>query len=108
MADDASNSDYRPRCKQLCCKAMMVYGEDFESDPEYMEGLTEFWCIMTSRGHGPDGLLSRAGHGIHDHRTHRAADCAQNVVGHQFAGRHVYAYGQGDAVIVGLDDSQDV
>ena len=26
---------YRPRCKNLYCKSMMVYGKAFESDPEY-------------------------------------------------------------------------
>jgi hypothetical protein len=39
----------------LTCKAMLVYGEDFESDPEYVEGCTEFWCQCTSQGTGPDG-----------------------------------------------------
>jgi hypothetical protein len=46
---------YRPRCKFLCCKSMLVYGEDFESDPEYQPGLTDFWCVQTSKGQGPDG-----------------------------------------------------
>lgn len=46
---------YRPRCKYLSCKSMLVYGEDFESDPEYQAGLAEFWCECTSRGAGPDG-----------------------------------------------------
>jgi hypothetical protein len=39
----------------LCCKSMMVFGEAFESDPEYQAGMTEFWCIRTSKGQGPDG-----------------------------------------------------
>jgi hypothetical protein len=47
--------DYRPRCKNLNCKSMVVYGEDFEMDPDYQAGLTEFWCECTSRGVGPDG-----------------------------------------------------
>jgi hypothetical protein len=46
---------YRPRCMHLCCKAMLVYGENFESDPDYQAGLTEFWCLRTSKGLGPDG-----------------------------------------------------
>lgn len=45
---------YRPRCMYLCCKAMIVFGEAFESDPDYQAGLTEFWCVRTSRGQGPD------------------------------------------------------
>jgi hypothetical protein len=46
---------YRQRCMYLCCKSMAVFGEDFESDPEYEPGLTPFWCVQTSRGLGPDG-----------------------------------------------------
>lgn len=46
---------YQPRCKFLTCKSMLVYGEDFASDPEYVAGATEFWCECTSRGIGPDG-----------------------------------------------------
>jgi hypothetical protein len=34
---------------------MLVFGEDFESDPDYQAGLTEFWCRLTSKGQGPDG-----------------------------------------------------
>jgi hypothetical protein len=34
---------------------MLVYGEAFESDPDYQAGLTEFWCQLTSKGQGPDG-----------------------------------------------------
>jgi hypothetical protein len=34
---------------------MLVYGEDFESDPEYQPGLTDFWCLETSQARGPDG-----------------------------------------------------
>jgi hypothetical protein len=34
---------------------MVVYGEDFASDPEYQAGMTEFWCIRTSKNLGPDG-----------------------------------------------------
>lgn len=46
---------YVPRCIQLRCKAMMVYGENFEQDPEYQAGSVDFWCIQTSRNLGPDG-----------------------------------------------------
>jgi hypothetical protein len=34
---------------------MLVYGEAFESDPEYQAGTNEFWCLCTSKGAGPDG-----------------------------------------------------
>ncbi len=50
-----SSETYRPRCKHLCCKSMLVYGESFEMDPEYQAGMTEFWCQLTSKGAGPDG-----------------------------------------------------
>jgi hypothetical protein len=33
----------------------VVYGEAFETDPEYQEGTVEFWCECTARGLGPDG-----------------------------------------------------
>jgi hypothetical protein len=46
---------YRPRCKDLCCKAMLVYGEAFEQDPDFQAGMTDFWCMRTSKGQGPDG-----------------------------------------------------
>jgi hypothetical protein len=45
----------RPRCKNLFCKSMLVYGEDFENDPEYQGGQTEFWCVLTGKPFGPDG-----------------------------------------------------
>ena len=45
---------YRPRCMNLTCKSMMVYGENFENDPDYQAGLTEFWCVLTSKNQGPD------------------------------------------------------
>jgi hypothetical protein len=48
-------SEYRPRCKNLYCKSMMVYGEAFESDPDYQMGLTELTCLCTASGQGPDG-----------------------------------------------------
>jgi hypothetical protein len=34
---------------------MLVFGEAFTMDPDYQAGLTEFWCLCTSRGQGPDG-----------------------------------------------------
>ncbi|HJT77861.1 MAG TPA: hypothetical protein VJ739_11730 [Gemmataceae bacterium] len=46
---------WRPRCRNLCCKSMQVYGENFERDPEYIPGFTDFWCVSTSKGQGPDG-----------------------------------------------------
>jgi hypothetical protein len=39
----------------LCCKAMLVFGEDFASDPDFQAGTTEFWCLLTHKGQGPDG-----------------------------------------------------
>ena len=48
-------STYRPRCMNLCCKSMMVFGEDFENDPDYQAGMADFWCVRTSKGEGPDG-----------------------------------------------------
>jgi hypothetical protein len=53
MSDNAT--PYRPRCINLCCKSMLVYGEDFASDPEYEAGMVDFWCQRTSKGQGPDG-----------------------------------------------------
>lgn len=47
--------EYRPRCQHLHCKSMLVYGEAFQSDPDYQAGMTEFWCVLTSKGAGPDG-----------------------------------------------------
>jgi hypothetical protein len=50
-----SEPAYRPRCIYLTCKSMMVYGEDFEQDPEFQAGLVDFTCVQTCRGQGPDG-----------------------------------------------------
>jgi hypothetical protein len=52
MSDDAP---YRPRCRNLHCKSMLVYGEAFMSDPDYQAGVTDSWCLCTSTGRGPDG-----------------------------------------------------
>jgi hypothetical protein len=49
-----SDTPYRARCMHLCCKSMLVYGEAFESDPDYQAGMTDFWCLQTSKGEGPD------------------------------------------------------
>jgi hypothetical protein len=46
---------YRPRCIYLCCKSMVVYGENFRDDPDFQAGLTDFWCTQTCKGQGPDG-----------------------------------------------------
>src|SRR5262245_39831746 len=43
------------RCIHLTCKSMMVYGEDFENDPEFQAGMVEFTCTETFRNLGPDG-----------------------------------------------------
>jgi hypothetical protein len=53
MSEDAT--PFRPRCIHICCKSMLVFGEDFESDPDYQAGMVEFWCLRTSKGEGPDG-----------------------------------------------------
>ena len=45
---------YRPRCINLSCKSMIVFGEAFESDPDYQSGMVDFWCTQTSKGQGPD------------------------------------------------------
>jgi hypothetical protein len=39
----------------LCCKSMVVFGESFRNDPDFQDGLTEFWCVRTSKSQGPDG-----------------------------------------------------
>jgi len=33
---------------------MAVYGEGFENDPDYQEGLTDYMCNQTGRALGPD------------------------------------------------------
>jgi hypothetical protein len=38
----------------LQSKAMAVHGEGFESDPDYQDGLTDFWCVCSARPIGPD------------------------------------------------------
>ena len=50
----APETTYRPRCMFLSCKSMQVFGENFEQDPEYQAGMTEFWCVQTSKNIGPD------------------------------------------------------
>jgi len=42
------------RCINLMCKAMLVYGEAFEMDPDYQAGTTDFWCQCTQKPNGPD------------------------------------------------------
>jgi hypothetical protein len=44
----------RPRCIHLQSKAMAVHGEGFESDPDFQDGMTDFWCVKTARALGPD------------------------------------------------------
>lgn len=48
-------TEYRPRCIDLSCKSMVVFGEAFESDPDYQAGMVDFWCQQTARSQGPDG-----------------------------------------------------
>ena len=43
-----------PRCIHLQSKAMAVYGEDFESDPDYQAGVSDLWCLRTAKPFGPD------------------------------------------------------
>jgi hypothetical protein len=43
-----------PRCIHLESKAMAVYGEEYESDPDYQGGMSTFWCLRTGRPLGPD------------------------------------------------------
>jgi hypothetical protein len=52
MSDQST--DYRPRCINLFSKAMLVYGEGFDADPEH-QGSANCWCLCTSKGYGPDG-----------------------------------------------------
>ncbi len=49
-----TNKPYRPRCIHLTCKAMMVYGEDFEQDPDFEAGMAEMECMKTATNRGPD------------------------------------------------------
>ncbi len=54
-----SSEAYCPRCIFLNCKSMQVYGEDFQSDPEFQAGMVEFWCTQTFKPSGPDdGVVS--------------------------------------------------
>ncbi|HYV39758.1 MAG TPA: hypothetical protein VE988_28980 [Gemmataceae bacterium] len=53
MADEPK--PYRPRCIYFTCKSLQVFGEDFESDPDYQAGVVEFMCTRTFHCHGPDG-----------------------------------------------------
>jgi hypothetical protein len=52
MADDTPLPPMR--CIHLTCKSMMVYGEDFEQDPEFQAGMVEFQCLRTLQNVGPD------------------------------------------------------
>ena len=54
MSDETPAAE-APRCIHLCCKSMLVFGEAFESDPDYQSGQTDFWCLMTFKSQGPDG-----------------------------------------------------
>lgn len=44
-----------PRCIYLHGKALAVHGEGFASDSDYQAGLSDVWCVLTSRPLGPDG-----------------------------------------------------
>jgi hypothetical protein len=43
-----------PRCIHLQSKAMAVYGEGYENDPDFQDGTSPFWCMQTGRPLGPD------------------------------------------------------
>lgn len=45
---------YQPRCTFIRCKAMLVFGENFQQDPEYDPDNAYFWCNQTGIGQGPD------------------------------------------------------
>lgn len=51
----ADNKEYQPRCKYLNSKSLAVFGEYYEDDPDFQEGQTEYECMCTARGEGPDG-----------------------------------------------------
>lgn len=53
---DETQTPYRPRCMFLTCKSMLVFGEEFEQDPEYQDG-AYFWCSCTATERGPDDSL---------------------------------------------------
>ena len=48
---------YRPRCKNLSCKSMIVYGEAFQNDADFQGEAADFWCALTTKVTGPDGEL---------------------------------------------------
>ncbi len=52
-----SSAPYKPRCMYLTCKSMLVWGEDFQNDPEFQAGMVEFTCNQTMQNLGPDGEL---------------------------------------------------
>jgi hypothetical protein len=33
---------------------MAVHGESFANDPDYQDGLTDYWCVKSARSIGPD------------------------------------------------------
>lgn len=43
-----------PRCVNLCSKALVVFGESFEDDPDFQAGMDQTWCAVTLNGLGPD------------------------------------------------------
>jgi hypothetical protein len=53
MADQPA--PYKARCMFLTCKSMLVFGDAFESDPDYQSGLVDFTCNCTFQSTGPDG-----------------------------------------------------
>jgi hypothetical protein len=39
------------------CKAMLVFGEGFQDDPNYHGSAADCWCVLTAKVTGPDGDL---------------------------------------------------
>ncbi|HEV3203837.1 MAG TPA: hypothetical protein VGY77_05610 [Gemmataceae bacterium] len=48
---------------------MLVFGEDFQNDPDYQGELTDFWCLQTTKSLGPDGAEVTLGQCSNPERT---------------------------------------
>ena len=48
-------ADFASWCAAQAGTPLGDNGEGFQSDPEYQGNQTEFWCILTAKGQGPDG-----------------------------------------------------
>ena len=56
MADEPK--PYVPRCRFLTCKAMLTYGEDWETDPDYLAGAMDFKSSLASNKHHAAIIMS--------------------------------------------------